>query len=431
MPARPLRIAFVLPRGPLYRHGSGAFGRGIRYAPLTMPTLVGMIPEDVAVEATVCDEGVETVRADQIRADLVALTSITGASPRAFAYADHFRARGIPVVMGGVHATLAPEEAAEHADAVVTGVAVETWPRLLRDFVAGRLERRYDAGEHVPFARWPLPRRDCYASRRRRFITVNSVQATYGCPCRCEFCVTPHSCRGYHHRPVEEVVEDVRAIRARHFVFVDPSPIEDRAYALALYRALTPLGRRWVSPSTIRMAFDDELLTAAAASGCRGLLIGFESVSQASLDGIGKRFNEANEFAAAVRRFHAAGVAVMGCFVFGLDGDDEGVFERTVEFVERTAVDLPRFTVCTPYPGTDLHRRLESEGRILERNWLMYDCQHVVIRPARMSAQRLQAGLEWAWRQCYTPRSIASRLARAPRFTREVMTDVSDITGRS
>lgn len=442
-----MKIAFVLPRGAIYRYKGGAFGRLIRYAPLTIPTLISLIPEDVHATIEVYDEGVEVIDPARISADLVCLTSITGGSRRAYAYARYFRARGMTVVMGGVHATLMPEEAAAHVDCVVTGLGVETFPRLLRDFQAGNLQQRYDAGKLTSYGNFPLPKRDCYRAKKLRFITVNSVQATYGCLNRCEFCVTPYSVQGYNHRPVEEVVEEIRRIDSRFFVFVDPSPIEDD-YAKELYRAMIPLGKRWASPMTIRIARDAELLDLAVRSGMKGVLVGFESVQPSTLRSIRKRFNAPDTYYSAVQRLHKHDVAVMGCFVFGLDSDDKGCFARTIEFVNKAAVDVPRFTVNTAYPGTAYYDRLKAEGRILEDDWSMYDCQHAVVRPLGMSVEELHAGHHWAWKTAYSARSVIRRLAvsrsfplyalttniayavyarNLPRFTRDVMCDYSDI----
>jgi radical SAM superfamily enzyme YgiQ (UPF0313 family) len=318
----------------------------------------------------------------------------------------------------------------------------------LKDFESGKLQKWYQQTSPVDFSGWPAAMRECYSNKRLRFITVNSVQATYGCPNRCDFCVTPYSVRGYYHRPVEDVINEIRNIKAKHILFVDPSPIEDVGYAKQLYKAMVPLGKKWVSPSTISMAFDEELLDIAAESGCKGLLIGFESVSAGALLSIHKGFNQAEKYHEAVENFHKKGIAIMGCFVFGLDTDDAGVFKRTVDFINESNIDLPRFTVCTAYPGTPLYKRFEAENRIIERNWLMYDCQHVMFRPKSMSPEELQSGLHWAWREAYKLTSIIKRLAcsrtflevallssltyrmygrRLPLFTRQVMTDLSDI----
>jgi radical SAM superfamily enzyme YgiQ (UPF0313 family) len=325
-------------------------------------------------------------------------------------YADYFRSKNIPVVIGGVHATLLPEEASQHADSVVTGIATETWPQLLRDFKKGKMKKLYQEPEKVNYSNWPSPNRKCYNNKKAHFISVNSVQATYGCPNRCEFCVTPYSCNGYHQRPVEDVINEIKKVKSKYIVFVDPSPIENKEYAKKLYSAMIPLKKKWVSPSTIRMAEDEELLDIATKSGCKGLLIGFESVTDKTLLSISKGFNSLDKFYKAVNQFHDKGIAIMGCFVFGLDSDDKGVFKRTVDFINKTNIDLPRFTVSTPFPGTPFHKRMKEEGRIVEKDWLLYDCQHVVIKPKKMSEQELQDGLNWAWKETYKFRSITKRI---------------------
>lgn len=442
-----MRIAFLLTRGTMYRYTGGTFGKFLRYAPLTLPTLLALIPEDVPASVAIYDEGVEKIDAECIQADLICLSSVTGGAMRAYAYARYFRSRGITVVMGGVHATLVPEEAAQYVDAVATGSGVETFPQLLRDFQAGKLQKRYDGGQIASYAGFPLPQRQCYATKKHRFVTVNSVQATYGCRNKCAFCVTPYSSRGYHHRPVEEVIDEIRQIKRTFFVFVDPSPIEDD-YAKELYKALIPLKKQWASPMTIRIGHDRELLDVAVRSGMKGALIGFESVSENTLRGIKKGFNAPDSYFAAVKRLHSKGVAIMGCFVFGLDHDDAGCFQRTVDFINAAAIDLPRFTVNTAYPGTDYYNRLKAEGRILEDDWSLFDCQHVVVNPLQMRVAELREGHHWAWKQAYSLPSITRRLAASrcylptvfaanmaykayahnlPAYTRERMCDCSDI----
>ena len=187
----------------------------------------------------VYDEGVEVVDATKIDADLICLSSITGASSRAYRYADYFRAKGKKVVMGGVHATLCPDEVAKHVDSVQVGLGIEIFPQMLRDYRNGRMQPIYRARQDMCDANFPLPRREIYSSKKMRFITVNSVQATYGCRNKCAFCCTPYSSPGYYHRPIEDVVDEIRRLPGRNFVFVAPSPIED-GYAKELFRAMIP-----------------------------------------------------------------------------------------------------------------------------------------------------------------------------------------------
>jgi radical SAM superfamily enzyme YgiQ (UPF0313 family) len=406
-----MKVQLLSPAGDIHRSKTGIFKRSLRYAPLTLTTLAALIPEELKAEVTIQDEGVEPIDLE-FQADLVGITAITGTALRAYGIADRLRAAGHTVVLGGVHPTLLPDEAAEHADAVVTGYAERAWPELLRDFAAGRLQSRY----YFPTGRQlsvPIARRDLL--KRKRYATVNSIEATRGCPHQCEFCVVPTAWHGiYAHRPVDDVIAELRTFERRHAVFIDLSPVEDVEYAKALYRAMAPLRIRWLGLATTRLAEDRELLGLAARSGCKGVLIGFESISQQTLNGTHKHFHAADRYAEYIRRLHDHGIGIQACFVFGFDDEDESVFERTVDFVERTKIDLPRYAVATPFPGTPLYRRLEAQGRLLHRNWSLYDVEHVVFEPQRMTPERLQEGLQWSWEQSYSWRSFFHRLTGAP-----------------
>jgi radical SAM superfamily enzyme YgiQ (UPF0313 family) len=407
-----MKIQLLSPAGEIHRNGTGIFKTALRYAPLTLTTLAALVPPELNAAVTIQDEGVQPLDLD-FDADLVGITAITGTAPRAYRIADELRARGHTVVIGGVHATLLPDEAARHADALVLGYGEKAWPQLLRDFAQGRLQRRY----HVPTGRSlagvPVARRDLL--RKDRYSTTNSIEATRGCPHKCDFCVVPTAwANTYAHRPVDEVVAELATFEKRHALFIDLSPTEDVQYAKALYRAMIPLRIRWVGLSTTRIAEDAELLKLAAQSGCKGLLLGFESIDQDTLNQTHKGFHAAPRYAEVVKKLHDHGIGIQGCFVFGFDNDDTSVFERTAAFVDKTKIDLPRFAVATPFPGTGLYRRLEAEGRLLHRRWDLYDVEHVVFQPRRMSPERLQEGLEWTWKQSYSWRSLLTRLGGAP-----------------
>lgn len=407
-----MKIQLLSPAGEIHRNTSGIFKTALRYAPLTLTTLAALVPEELHAEVAIQDEGVQPLDLD-FDADLVGITAITGTAPRAYRIADELRAKGHTVVLGGVHPTLLPEEAAAHADALVLGYAEQTWPQLLRDFARGELQPRYFRPTGRTLEGVPIARRDLLY--RRRYTTVNSIEATRGCPHQCDFCVVPTAWKNtYAHRPIAEVVAELATFEGRHAVFIDLSPVEDVHYAKELYRAMIPLRMRWVALATTRIAEDAELLGLAARSGCKGLLIGFESISQDTLNKAHKPFHRAKDYAGVVDRLHDHGIGIMGCFVFGFDSDDESVFERTVEFVDRTKIDLPRYAVATPFPRTGLYQRLEAEGRLLHKDWSLYDVEHVVFRPARMSPERLQDGLEWSWRQSYRGVSLFRRITGAP-----------------
>ena len=404
-----MRIQLLLPAGNIHRSRTGIFKRPLRYAPLTLTTLAALIPDDLNAHVTLQDEGVQPLDLD-FDADLVGISAITGTAPRAYDIADRLRARGLTVVLGGVHATLLPDEAQPHADALVLGYAEESWPRLLRDFAAGRLQPRYTGRTGRVLDNVPLARRDLLD--KTKYATVQSIEAVRGCPQRCDFCVVPAAWGGiYAHRPVEDVIAELRTFEKRHALFIDLSPVEDVAYAKALYRAMIPLRMKWVGLATLRIAEDPELLDLAARSGCRGVLIGFESISQPTLNRINKHFHKADRYAEAIKRLHGRGIGVQGCFVFGFDDDDETIFEQTAEFVDKSCIDLPRYAALTPFPGTGLFRRLQAEGRLLHTDWSLYDVEHVVFQPKRMTPERLQEGLHWAWRQSYRVPSIARRIA--------------------
>jgi len=384
----------------------------MRYAPLTLTTLAALVPDDVPAEIALYDEGLGDVP-DDLDADLVGISAITGTAPRAYELAAGLRERGVPVVLGGVHPTLVPDEAQRHADAVVTGYAEDTWPELLRDAQAGRLRERYAQAPGLSLAGRPHPRRDLLPTGK--VAQQFTLEATRGCQHRCDFCVVPTAWGGPMQRPVGEVVDDIRRGGSKKLLFLDLNLIGDVGYAKALFEALVPLGVTWGGLATTRIAEDPELLDLAARSGCRALLIGFESLSDDTLAESHKRFNAARETPeAAYRRvlaaLHGHGIAVMGCFVFGFDTDDLDVFDRTAAFVHDADIDLPRFAVLTPFPGTPLYRKLAAEGRILTDDWGLYDGQHVVFQPAQMSPDQLLRGTERAWLRTYRFSSIAKRL---------------------
>lgn len=406
-PEQPMHILLISPRGPLYRHRGGAWRKSLRYAPLTLTTLAALIPPELDAQVTLVDEGIEEVDL-QAHADLVGISAITGTAPRAYELAAHFRQRGIPVVLGGVHPTLLPEEAAQHADAMVVGYAEESWPQLLRDFVAGQMQPRYDQSSTFSLAGAPFPRRDLV--NPRHFVMPHTLEATRGCIHRCEFCVVPSAWGRPIQRPVGEVIADLRQMGGRRFLFLDLNLIANVDYAKELFTALIPLGRQWGGLATVAVAWDDELLDLAARSGCRGLLIGFETLSPDALAETKKSFNLRQDYKEVVRRLHARKIGVQGTFVFGFDSHGPNAFAETVEFALDAHVDLPRYAILTPFPGTPLFRNLANQGRILTQDWTLYDGQHVVYQPARLSPQELLQGTEWAWKETYSYAGIAKRL---------------------
>jgi radical SAM superfamily enzyme YgiQ (UPF0313 family) len=412
MPTETKKIALISPKGPLYRHRGGIWKKSLRYQPLTLTTLAALIPKELRFAVELFDEGIADVPLD-LKADLVGMTVITGTAKRAYELADGFRRRGITVVLGGPHVTLIPEDAAPHADAMVVGYAEDSWPQLLHDFHNAKLKPRYDQEPGLCLADRPFARRELLPSNR--YLTKNVFEATRGCIHNCDFCVVPRAWgRKPYQKPVEQVIADIQQHGARKLIFVDLNIIADREYAMRLFAALVPLKVQWYGLATVLLADDPELLELAQRSGCKGLLMGLESISPQNLRQNHKAFNSPDKFVRVVERLHEHGIALQGCFVFGLDHDEPDVFLKTAEFAVQAKIDLPRFAIVTPFPNTALYKRLESEGRILTKNWELYDGQHVVFRPAKLSVEELQQGTEAAWKHAYSFRSIARRISHSP-----------------
>jgi radical SAM superfamily enzyme YgiQ (UPF0313 family) len=412
MANRRQKIALVSPKGPLYRHRGGIFRKSLRYQPLTLTTLAALVPEELHANLQLFDEGIADVPLD-LDVDLIGLTVITGTARRAYELADHFRQRGTTIVLGGPHVTLIPEDAEPHADAIVIGYAEDTWPQLLRDAATGNLQARYDQSRDLDLSARPFPKRELLPSHR--YLTSNVFEATRGCIHNCEFCVVPTAWgRKPYQKPVNDVIADILQHGARKIIFVDLNLIADRAYAVELFKALIPLGVQWYGLATVLLVDDPELLELAERSGCKGLLMGLESISPQNLRNSHKGFNAPERFAKAVALLHQHGIALQGCFVFGLDHDEPDVFLKTAEFAVEAKIDLPRFAIVTPFPNTQLYKRLLGEGRILTKNWELYDGQHVVFRPAKLSVEELQFGTEAAWKHAYSIRSIARRVRHSP-----------------
>jgi len=411
-----MKISLISPKGPLYRARGGIFGKSLRYQPLTLTTLAALVPSELGARLELIDEGIQTVP-EQIDADLVGLTVITGTAPRAYELAAHFRAAGKTVVLGGPHVTLQPEEAARQADAICVGYAEESWPRLLHDFAAGRLQPLYRQTQDflLANAELPYPQRQLFPAKQ--FLTQAVFEATRSCVHDCEFCVAPSAWgrRQYQH-PVDWVLEDIRRFGAKRILFIDLNLVSDRDYARELFTRLIPLKLHWYGLSTVLLAHDADLMDLFARSGCRGLLLGFETVTQGSLSDARKRFNGSVDYKAFVQDLHMRKIAVQGCFAFGLDHDTPETFDATVDFALDAGIDLPRFAILTPFPGTPLFTRMVAENRILTRDWSLYDGQHVVFQPRGMSVRELEKGHERAWKAIYRHSAIVRRLWKARNF---------------
>lgn len=376
------------------------------FPPLGLLMVAALTPKPWEVELV--DEAVSPVNLDT-DADIVGITATTARAPRAYELADAFRARGKTVVLGGIHPSALPEEAAQHADAVVIGEAELTWPRLLQDFLQGRVQKFYRGNSFPSLENLPWPRRDLI-NPENYYISGAMVQTTRGCPFNCYFCsVTNFFGHTFRTRPLEDVVAELESIPQKNIFFVDDNIMGHPVYAKRLFEAVRPLGKRWFGQGSLTMLKDESLVKLAAKSGCIGMFIGMETLSPTNLKKMGKTFNIAEKYSEAIKKLHDFGISIIGSFMFGLDDDKPGVFEKTLEFIQKVKLDVAQFSILTPFPGTRLYKQLEEEGRIIERDWAKYDGTHVTFRPKHLSVEALQEGLRWVYSQAYSWSCILKR----------------------
>jgi radical SAM superfamily enzyme YgiQ (UPF0313 family) len=386
--------------------------------PLALAYVAALTPP--GWEIRIVDEVMEEIPGDAgwDRPDLVGITSLTITVPRAYEIAARYRQQSVPVVLGGVHATLCPQEAARYVDVVFQGEAEGCWPALIRDLEAGELKAHYN-GEVSALHALPLPRRDLY--RHRYFLRL--LSASRGCKYRCEFCTLWKLDGGrYRARPVDEVLAELAEAGGRRpLLFTDENVFTDRGWALALFQGMAQQGLRrpYAVQASLNIADDEEVLAELKRSGCMTVLVGFESVSEESLrvmrKGVNLKIGVAH-YKEKIARLHDHGLASSGTFMFGNDGDGPDIFERTVEFVLEAGIDVAHFGLLTPLPGTDLYERLLREERLLytdfPADYAYYDLQTAVFRPRQMTPGQLEEGVVWA------SRAIGSRPASARRAWR-------------
>jgi len=350
-------------------------------------------------EIAIVDEKVEGVDFDQ-HADIVGITAMTPAVNRAYQIADEFRARGKKVVMGGMHISKLPDEALQHCDSVVVGEAEELWGTLLDDFKKGELkslyrhENGYPSLDNLPIINWDL-------YKDKRYLPVHSIETTRGCPHNCEFCSVTNSFGGkFRNRPVDEVEKEIQNLKPfegkfilkNTVFFADDNIISSRRHAKELLTRIIPYNLKWVGQASVNIAKDDEILDLCRKSGCMGILIGFESLSVDSLSHMGKGFNKPRNYIDVIKKVHDYGIGINCSFVLGFDHDDEGIFDRTLEFIVKAKLDVCYFSILTPYPGTRLYAQMREEGRLIDHDWSNYNTNYVVYKPKLMTPERLLNG---------------------------------------
>jgi radical SAM superfamily enzyme YgiQ (UPF0313 family) len=401
---RSLRVKFIL---PALTEATSPYWRPIKYSlfpPLGLATLAAYLePDD---EAVIVDEHVERVRTDD-RPDLVAIQVYITNAWRAYALADHYRARGVFVVLGGLHVTALPEEAAVHADAIFLGPGEQTFPQFLADFRTGRPLRRYVSTSGRTLDRVPPIRRDLI--RRRSYLVPNSIVVTRGCPQHCDFCYKDAffaGGRSFYTQRVDAALAEIDRLPGRHLYFLDDHLFGNTRFAAALFEGMRGMRRLFQGAATVDSILRGDVVERAADAGLRSLFVGFETLAPGNLAKSNKRQNLGRDYSAVARRLHDCGIMINGSFVFGMDDDEETVFARTVDWAIEQGLTTATFHIQTPYPGTRLFSRMDAANRIVIRDWDLYDTRHVVYRPARLTPERLKDGYDWAYREFYRWSSI-------------------------
>jgi len=385
--------------------------RHLLYPGLALPIIASLTPDDVDIE--IVNDYWQDIDYDD-GADLVGITAMTPQAPRAYQIAEGFRRRGRKVVLGGFHASLYPEEASRHCDAVCVGEGEDVWPRMWTDFLDGKLEGVYRAEGHPDLAGRPAPRYDLI-SRRGYALLSYPVQTTRGCPKRCDFCSVHRFFGGtYRHRPVDEVVRDIRATQSPYIFFIDDNIAADKTYTMELLEAIKPLGIVWGSQCDVPSCEDEEFLRAAADSGCLSLFLGVESVEPSSLQAAKKGFNHVEDYGRILRKVRETGIAPIVSMICGMEGDTVETFEKTRRFVMENEVPIAYWFILCPAPGTDWFDRADREGRLLNKDWSTYNGWQCAYRPKHMTPEELETGFWELFRRFYSLGSIWKRVVWPP-----------------
>ena len=384
-----------------------------RMAPsLALLTLAALTPSTHEIQLV--DENVEALRFDD-SPDLVAVTVNVDTAVRAYAIAARYRSRGVPVVGGGIHVSAVPQEAGKYFDAICIGPAEPVWATVLEERAAHSLRPVYRSEESLRGSAIPVPDRSLV--RPGHYLYSNVVSTSRGCPFECSFCY--NSCEYVDHavinRPIGDVITEIRGLGTRHVMFIDDNFIGQPSWTVEFLQALRTLklDLRWSAAVSTNIVKMPDLLDLMAATGCRSLFIGFETINAQANRGVGKRHNRVETYEALIGALHERGIMVNASLVFGLDHDDADVFRRTLGWLVANKVETMTAHILTPYPGTDLHQKLRADGRIVDSHYEHYNTAHVVFAPALMSKEELEKGYLWIYKELYSWRNIVRRLPTA------------------
>ena len=398
-----MKVKMIL---PALTEAESPFWRPIKYSlfpPLGLATLAAYLSPDDQIDLQ--DQHVETLNLND-DPDLVIIQVYITNAYRAYSIADHYRQRGAYVILGGLHVTSLPEEAAPHADSIFMGPGEETFPEFLKDFKAGRPKPRYFSAVRS-LVNVPPIRRDLI--KRHLYLVPNSIVVTRGCPHHCNFCYKDAFFQGgksFYSQTVDDALAEIDRLPGRHLYFLDDHLLGNTRFAEDLFKGMEGMNRVFQSAATVDSILRGNLIEKAAAAGLRSLFVGFETFSPQNLKQSNKKQNLQKDYKRAVQRLHDLGIMINGSFVFGLDDDDPDVFKRTVDWGVQNSITTSTFHVLTPYPGTSLYADMQKADRIVTTNWDLYDTRHVVYKTKRITASQLEEGYHWAYREFYTWRNI-------------------------
>jgi radical SAM superfamily enzyme YgiQ (UPF0313 family) len=359
-------------------------------------------------DVKIIDEQYDSINYSE-KFDLIGISFSTDTAPRAYEIGDRFKDIGVKVVFGGFHPTLMPDEAIEHCDSVCIGEGEVNWPIIVRDTDKNRLKRFYRNPTPIDLANMKrLPR---HLVRKRDFFSSYLVFAGRGCINTCEFCSVTHFFNfSYRHRKIEEIISEITSMKKNIIIFGDDNIIADRDFALDLFKTLKQIKKKWVAQALITIGEDEELLKMASESGCIGLFIGLETLSDKNLSNSGKNLMSVDRYKDSLEKIYNYGIAVLGSFIFGFDDDKPDVFEKTLNFAIQNRLIASQIAILTPFPGTSLYRKLDETGRIINKDWSRYDFKNVVFKPKHLSPEELKEGTDWVIGEYYSNSSILKRL---------------------
>jgi radical SAM superfamily enzyme YgiQ (UPF0313 family) len=391
------------------------FSRKALFMPLNLAICASLVPNDWNVE--IIDEcALETPHLPKADCELVGIGAMTTQSTRAYELADAYRKLGVKVILGGIHPSALPEEASQHADVVVIGEAEATLPVIFNDYQNLQLKNIYNWRDYPP-APIATPRKDLLSPKD--YLVFNPIQTTRGCPHNCAFCTTSAIFgRRFRQRNIDDIVEEIRSAKenygSKFFIFSDDNFAGNRKWAIELCHKLIPLKIKWASQCEIMISESDELLSVMKASGCIGLILGLESVSPSTLQDAGKKFVSAETYAWRIKKINSYNISLWGAFIFGFDHDTWQTCRDTCRFAQQVNLSMACFPILTPYPGTEMFRRYESQGRILTKDWTKYNGSTVVFQPEHFSIQELRHAQLSAFHEFYHPCSAFKRLKLLP-----------------